>query len=540
MKVKLLCFGLVLVMAGTAWGTAFWTGAVSSQWGDPNNWNGDPTVYGQWFVVDNTVAKPYFPEWDPTVPNGIRGLSIGDGTLECGEARMDVIDNNNGVGDWGVYMGLCPGNHVLNIDADFGVATCDWGFRSGNIRVGYTAGYTCIVNINAFLNTNCRYAELGNAPGATGIYNVNADGSVLVARSWVGHDGYGIINVNGGSYVSYDGIWVGCDSSDADEVGDGGEINISSGEIISNKYVSIGQANDADSVLNITGGQMLMSQKQVNEHNFFCGATSTADGAINLSGDGYLACGPITAQGNNKNRLLLGNAEYGGVGTVNISDNAELFSRDIPEVYVDNGSCINLLTPDTAVLRVKRGPKTKSEDLITSGAVKNWEGSSDLCDFTVTKVKASDSPYPFQTFTITALAPLSLPLDVLPSDCPNELTQNMRSKGRLAMAILGSEDLDVVKIDPASISIGGVVFPVKTPHIEDVSGSTGDPCACGTGVPDGYDDLVLHFSRRDLLVALGLDELDPGTEVQITVKGALRNCRKFEATDCITLVARED
>ncbi|UCD29470.1 MAG: hypothetical protein JSV03_03020, partial [Planctomycetota bacterium] len=286
MKVKLLCFGLVLVMAGTAWGTAFSTGAVSSQWSDPNNWNGNIYVYNQWFVVDSGYT-PYYPEWDPAVPNGIRGLSIGDGTLgDCGDSRLDIIDDNNGVGDLGLYMGLCPGNHVLNINANFMVASKDFGFKSGNMRIGNNADAVATVNVNAFLNHNGRYIELGVGSGSMGILNVNAGGEVLVARSWVGHDGYGIINVNGGSHVSYDGIWVGCDGSDPDEVGDGSEINMSGGEIITLKYVSIGQDNEADSVLNISGGQFLSGQDG-QERNFFCGATSTAEGTINLSGDGY-------------------------------------------------------------------------------------------------------------------------------------------------------------------------------------------------------------------------------------------------------------
>jgi hypothetical protein len=135
---------------------------------------------------------------------------------------------------------------------------------------------------------------------------------------------------------------------------------------------------------------------------------------------------------------------------------------------------------------------------------------------------------------------LSLSLDILPSDCPNLFTVNKKGKGRLPMAILGTEDFDVSDIDPGSISIADVVFPQKTPSIEDKSAPVDeDECACQVGT-DGFADLVLHFSRHDLIVALGLDEEEPGTVVTITVTGALLDGTPFEATDCVTLEARED
>ena len=123
--------------------------------------------------------------------------------------------------------------------------------------------------------------------------------------------------------------------------------------------------------------------------------------------------------------------------------------------------------------------------------------------------------------------PLVVGLDILPSDDPNNFTVNLRSKGRLPMAILGSESLDVTEIDVDSISIAGVLFPVKTPSVCDESG-------------DGIPDLVIHVSRRDLIMALGLDAMDPDTVVPIAVEGLLLNGREFSGMDNITLVARGD
>lgn len=127
-------------------------------------------------------------------------------------------------------------------------------------------------------------------------------------------------------------------------------------------------------------------------------------------------------------------------------------------------------------------------------------------------------------------------LDILPADCPNSFEPNKLSKGRIPMAILGSADFDVTAIDVNSISIGGVVFPVKAPTVQDVSGPGAD---CGTGLPDGYPDLVVHFSRRDLIDALGLDLMEIGTRAEVTVTGLASSC-PFEATDSVVIAGVGD
>jgi hypothetical protein len=135
--------------------------------------------------------------------------------------------------------------------------------------------------------------------------------------------------------------------------------------------------------------------------------------------------------------------------------------------------------------------------------------------------------------------PVALAIDILPDDCPNSFTVNLQNKGRLPMAILGTATFDVSTIDVNTLSIGGTIFPVKAPSIEDVSAPAGEEeCACQIGV-DGYADLVLHFSRREVIQALGLDTLSPGTVVPVTVGGSLTDGTPFTATDCVTLVGRE-
>jgi hypothetical protein len=151
-----------------------------------------------------------------------------------------------------------------------------------------------------------------------------------------------------------------------------------------------------------------------------------------------------------------------------------------------------------------------------------------------------------------ALEYITLSLDIKPGSCPNPLNTNTQGKGRLPMAILGTDDFDVSDIDPASISIAGTVFPQKTPSIEDVSAPlldnnhvnvqppNGVRCECHEEGPDGYADLVIHFSRREIIAALGLGALARDTEVPITVTGELLDGTPFEATDCVRIIARKD
>lgn len=137
--------------------------------------------------------------------------------------------------------------------------------------------------------------------------------------------------------------------------------------------------------------------------------------------------------------------------------------------------------------------------------------------------------------------PLLLPLDILPDECPNLFTVNQKGKGRLPMAILGTASVGVSQIDRTTLKIGGVAVPVKTPSVEDKSGPANgntSTCACPTG-PDGLADLSVHFSRQDLVQALGLDQMASGTVVAITIEGYLLDGTPFEATDCVQIKARD-
>ncbi|MHC4445082.1 MAG: thrombospondin type 3 repeat-containing protein [Planctomycetota bacterium] len=126
--------------------------------------------------------------------------------------------------------------------------------------------------------------------------------------------------------------------------------------------------------------------------------------------------------------------------------------------------------------------------------------------------------------------PAIFSLDILPSDDPNLFTPNTGTKGRLPMALLGSADVDVNDINLSSLNIAGVEKPVKKPEVSDENG-------------DEYPDLKCHFSRRGVIIAMGLDLLDcDGTVVPVTVDGWLLSIstRPVIATDNVILECRED
>lgn len=141
-----------------------------------------------------------------------------------------------------------------------------------------------------------------------------------------------------------------------------------------------------------------------------------------------------------------------------------------------------------------------------------------------------DDPYdeaPTWGFRVAAEVPepiIVLNLDILPSSDRNPFVPNKKSKGRLPMAILATEEVDAEDIDLDSIKIEGIVSPIKTSTDKDIDG-------------DGFVDLMMHFSRRDLIDALSLDTYEVGSEVEITVTAIrLSDGTPIEATDSIVIV----
>ena len=108
--------------------------------------------------------------------------------------------------------------------------------------------------------------------------------------------------------------------------------------------------------------------------------------------------------------------------------------------------------------------------------------------------------------TSSAVPPVVVAVDIKPESCPNPL--NVKSKGVLTVAILGTEDFDVTQIDPASIRLEGVSplrwnwEDVATPF-EPFIGKEDCMMDCHELGPDGLMDLTLKFDIQEVIAALG-------------------------------------
>ena len=130
---------------------------------------------------------------------------------------------------------------------------------------------------------------------------------------------------------------------------------------------------------------------------------------------------------------------------------------------------------------------------------------------------------------------LKVSIDIKPGGCPNPL--NVKDKGVLSVAILGSEDFDVWTIDTASIRLEGIA-PVRSSY-EDVATPMPDGaevCECTTEGSDGYLDLVLKFNVQDIVATLG--EVEDGDEFELTLMGELADGTPIQGKDCIVVITK--
>jgi hypothetical protein len=109
---------------------------------------------------------------------------------------------------------------------------------------------------------------------------------------------------------------------------------------------------------------------------------------------------------------------------------------------------------------------------------------------------------------------LLVALDIKPTSCPNPL--EVKKEGVIPIAILGTGDLDVTRIDPASARI---VIDLENPNLdvyplrwayEDVAapfvpflGREDCWADCTEAGPDGYLDLTFKFDAQEVVAVLG-------------------------------------
>lgn len=155
---------------------------------------------------------------------------------------------------------------------------------------------------------------------------------------------------------------------------------------------------------------------------------------------------------------------------------------------------------------------------------------------------------------------MEVSVDIKPGSCPNPV--NVKSRGVLPVAILGTESFRVADIDPTTIRLFFVkidgetvdleAFPVLPPRIEDVATPyipTADEeltCeSCHELEEDGFDDLTLKFRTQDVIKAIEAvfkedtgGGVPDGTCIAIVLEGLLKDGTSFVGQDVVRILKR--
>lgn len=121
-------------------------------------------------------------------------------------------------------------------------------------------------------------------------------------------------------------------------------------------------------------------------------------------------------------------------------------------------------------------------------------------------------------------------IDIKPQSCPNPL--NIKSKGVLPVAILGTTDFDVSTINIDTIKLNGVA-PIRSTYEDVTAPSELEPCGCESLDPDSFEDLVLKFDKQAIIATLGAVQNNETRE--LTLRGNLLDGTAIEGLDCVVI-----
>jgi hypothetical protein len=178
------------------------------------------------------------------------------------------------------------------------------------------------------------------------------------------------------------------------------------------------------------------------------------------------------------------------------------------------------------------GPWGLEFDPITNDLfVSNWGGEPSNG---ITQISGFPAPVPEPIKSIN--------IDIKPRHCPNRF--NMRSNGKLRVAILGTEDFDVRGIDVDSVRVNNLVAPFKPSEakFKDVTCPSALKLPdCEVLDPDTYEDLVLKFNSQDIIATLGI--VQDGDIIELTLTGNLledAGGTAIEGKDCVLIEDKGD
>ena len=124
---------------------------------------------------------------------------------------------------------------------------------------------------------------------------------------------------------------------------------------------------------------------------------------------------------------------------------------------------------------------------------------------------------------------VEVPVDIKPQSCPNPI--NVKEKGVLPVAIVGTGDFDGTQVDPASVTLAGVsplrwsVEDSAVPYQPDLGKQEVYDCLeyypDEGGAFDGIPDLTLLFNAREVRAVLG--DVSNGDVLVLPLQGYLRD-----------------
>jgi hypothetical protein len=422
----------------------------------------------------------------PAINVSLSGLTIADGGI------FGNIVRGGGV----LYRGSDALNIINSTIKDNIVSSSGVAAQGGGIA---NFGFG-IVNVTG--STIC-----GNAASRTGLSNTAYGGGIFNSRD-------GTVNLTN-STIS--GNIVSCSGTDVTPRGGGiwnsGVLNVTSSTIAANSAI----ANGSNVVQAWGGGLAVAGGVSTNniKNTIIAGNTLAASGGVFNGQIGPDVFGFVTSQGYN----LIGNGD-GGNGFGAVGDQV--------------GSPSSPINPLLGPLQDNGGPTHTHALLSGSSAI-------DAGDCVSATADQRGFPRPVgPTCDIGAYelgaeqaGTIMLKMDIKPQSCPNRL--NVKSRGVLPVAILGSADFDVNDVDVSSVELEGV-SPLRS-SIEDVSTPVADPlCGCTTDGADGFDDLTLKFDSRDIVAALGL--VNDGDQIVLTLTGNLLDGTAIAGQDCIVIKAK--
>jgi hypothetical protein len=150
------------------------------------------------------------------------------------------------------------------------------------------------------------------------------------------------------------------------------------------------------------------------------------------------------------------------------------------------------------------------------------------------KYEISDGSF-YVTATVTInvnVSEVDVAVDIKPQSCPNSL--NVKRKGVLPVAVLGTEDFDVSSVDVGSVLLAGVA-PLRFDYEDVATPFDGELCDCHEDGPDGILDLILHFDTQEIVEAIG--PVKDGDELELILTCIIDGIQ-MEGSDCIRVIKK--